>query len=146
MSWSKKMTGGAIKINQGVQEKNYRGCTNYTGDARKKFRRTSRAPKILHPLAKCLWAPLLIEGSFLEAAVVVIFHIFLQVDQLDMAMLFWYLVQRDLSSVRQNSCLHWIVHFLQCSRITWPCTSPARLSMYILSSTVSHFILASFNP
>ena len=47
--------GGARKKSQGVQEKNYRGCTNFRGGARqKKIRRALRASKILHPLAKCL--------------------------------------------------------------------------------------------
>ena len=41
-----------------MQDKNYRGCTNFTGGARKKFLRASRALKILHPLAKCLCPPL----------------------------------------------------------------------------------------
>ena len=46
-----------------------------------------------------------------------------QRGQLYMAVLFWYLVKRDLSSVRVYSSVHWTSHFLQGNRNTRPCTT-----------------------
>ena len=39
-----------------------------------------------------------------------------QGDQLNMAVFFWYLVERDFFSKRYFICVHWTSHFLQGTR------------------------------
>ena len=45
-------------------------------------------------------------------------HSLIQGDQLNIAVLFWYLVKSDLSSVRYCTRIHWTSHFLQRTRNT----------------------------
>ena len=40
-----------------------------------------------------------------------------QGDQLDMAVCFWYLVKKELSSVRYCTCVNWTWHFLLGTRV-----------------------------
>ena len=46
---------------------------------------------------------------------------YVQPDQINMAVVFWYLVKSDLSSVRYSPRIHWTSHVLQGTRNTRPC-------------------------
>ena len=46
---------------------------------------------------------------------------YVQPDQINMAVVFWYLVKSDLSSVRYSTRIHWTSHVLQRTRNTRPC-------------------------
>ena len=48
-------------------------------------------------------------------------ELYVQFDEINMAVFFWYLVKIDLSSVRYCTRIHWTSYFLQGSIKTRPC-------------------------